>query len=228
MKPARIFAAGLLQRRECVLPTWRGWLALVLVAGLIVTFAMRRACAFLTVHDPAPGGVLVVEGWISPGSAREALEEFRRRPYTGLYVTGGPIEPDSPLAEFRSYAELSAGVLKRLGADPATLHAVPGPAAARDRTYSTALALKNALRESGVSLATVNVMTSAAHSRRSRLLYEKAFGPGTRIGMIATEERGFDPDHWWRTSAGFRAVIDELVAYFYARFLFSAPEEKSP
>lgn len=212
--------AGLLQRRECLVPTWRGWLALVLVLGLLVAAALRGACVFLTVHDPAPAGILVVEGWLSPTDAREALAEFARGKYDGLYVTGGPIEPESPLASFGSYAALTADVLRRQGAEPSTLHAVAGPAVARDRTYSTALALKTALQERGATPAALNLMTGATHSRRSRLLYEKAFGPGTRIGVIAVRERGFDPARWWATSAGFRTVTSEFIAYLYARFLF--------
>jgi hypothetical protein len=30
----------------------------------------------------------------------------------------------------------------------------------------------------------------------------------------------FDPDHWWKTSAGVRGVIGEGLAYLYARLLF--------
>lgn len=218
-------AGGLLRRRACLVPTWRGWLLLALVFGLSAAFFLRFACTFLSIHDPAPGGLLVVEGWVSPTDARLALEEFRRGSYTGLCVTGGPIEPESPLASYQSYAELTADVLRRLGADPARLHAVAGPKVAKDRTYSTALALKNELRERGLPLTALNIMTKGPHARRSRLLYEKAFGPGTRVGTIVLEEREFDPARWWTTSAGFRAVTGELIAYFYARFLFHPTPE---
>lgn len=218
--PSRTLAAGLLQRRECILPTWRGWLALLLVVGTVAGLFLRFACTFLTIHDPAPGGVLVVEGWVSPTDARQAVDEFTRRPYAGLYVTGGPIEPESPLASFGSYAALTVDVLSRLGVDPAKLHAIPGPLVAKDRTYSTAVALRDALRTRGVPLDSLNLMTSGAHSRRSRLLYEKAFGPGTRVGTIALVEHDFDPARWWTTSAGFRTVTSEFIAYLYARFLF--------
>ncbi len=221
----RTFAAGLLQRRECTLPTWRGWLALLAVIGGLAALGVRMACHFLTVETSQPGGVLVVEGWISPGDARQALTEFRKGAYTALYVTGGPIEPESPLASFGSYAELTADVLRRLGANPATLHAVPGPLVAKDRTYSTAVALKNAMQASGVPTASLNVMTAGVHARRSRLLYEKAFGSGTRVGTVTLAEHEFDPNRWWTTSAGFRAVISELIAYFYARFLFRPAAE---
>jgi hypothetical protein len=186
---------------------------------------MRWACVFLTVNDPAPGGVLVVEGWMSPPDAKIALTEFQRGTYSGLYVTGEPIDKGSPLDSYDSYAEMTADVLRRLGADSATLHAVPAPKAVRDRTYSTALALKKALLADGISIAKVNLVSGATHTRRSRLLYEKAFGPGTRVGVIAVPEREFDPARWWRTSPGVRAVTGEYMAYLYVRLLFTPPPE---
>lgn len=216
----RRFAAGLLQRRECLVPTWRGWLVLLLVVGLILACALRFTCVFLTVHDPIPSGALVVEGWVPPDTAREVLAEFQRGSYTGLYVTGGPIEPDSPLADYGSYAELTADVLRRVGADAAVVHAVPSPQAARDRTYSTAVALRAALREASPPVSSLTLMTGATHSRRSRLLFAKAFGSDMRIGTIALKERDFDPARWWANSAGFRTVVGESIAYLYARFLF--------
>ena len=222
---SQTMAGGLLRRRSCLLPTWRGWLLLALVSGLSIGIFLRSACTFLSVHDPVPGGLLVVEGWVSPTDARLALEEFRRGAYTDLCITGGPIEPESPLASYRSYAELTADVLRRLGADPAKLHAVAGPKVAKDRTYSTALALKHGPQERGVSLASISVMTKGPHARRSRLLYEKALGADTRVGTVVLEEREFDPARWWATSAGFRAVTGELIAYFYARFLFHPTPE---
>ena len=223
--PPRPFFCGLLRRRRCLVPTWRGWLALLLAAALISAAAMRWTCAFLTVQDSVPGGVLVVEGWMSPADAPVALAEFRAHDYRGLYVTGGPIEKGSPLESFGTYAALTVDVLRRAGADPATLHPVPAPAVARDRTYSMARALRKALAESGVSAARINVITAGPHARRSRLLYQMAFGPETRVGIFAVEEKGFDPARWWRTSVGFRTVTGELIAYAYARFLFTPPAD---
>jgi hypothetical protein len=223
-EPGRPFFLGLLCRRSVPLPTWRGWLVLLLILVALGMAMMRWAGAFLTVHDSVPGGVLVVEGWLPPPDAQAALTEFQHATYLGLYVTGEPIEKGSPLASYGSYANLTADVLRRDGADPATLHPVPAPAVAKDRTYSTAVALKKALLADGVSLEKINVVSGATHSRRTRLLYEKAFGPETRVGIIPIPSRDFDEAHWWRTSAGVRTVIGELIAYGYARFLFVPTE----
>jgi hypothetical protein len=83
-----------------------------------------------------------------------------------------------------------------------------------------AVALKKELEREGVSTAKITVISFGPHSRRSRLLYQFAFGPSTQVGMIGVMPHDFDPDHWWRTSAGVRTVIGECIAYAYARLLF--------
>jgi hypothetical protein len=54
---------GLLRRRECLVPTWRGWVVLALVVAGAIYAGIHGAYPFLAVNDPKPGGVLVVEGW---------------------------------------------------------------------------------------------------------------------------------------------------------------------
>jgi hypothetical protein len=216
---------GLLEPRVCLVPTWRGWTLLLLLIALLVFGVGRQLCHLLTVDDPVPGGVLVVEGWVPPYAARLAVEEFQRNRYQGIYATGEPTGDDSPYVGYASFANLTAAHLLDAGAAPETVHAVPAPFVGKDRTYTMASALKKRLEADGVSTAKVNVISVGPHSRRSRLLYQFAFGANSQIGMIAIADREFDPDHWWRSSNGVRSVIGEAIAYCYARFLFRPPAE---
>ena len=211
---------GLVRRRECVLPTLRGWIVFFLVSILLIAGAVLGVYPFLSVNDPRPGGILVAEGWGTQETMRDVLDEFRRNHYEGLFVTGGPIEEMSPLAEYKTYAELGALLLTRLGGDPKTIHAIPAPKVVQDRTYASAVALKRWMYEHGLAGSPVNIMTSGAHSRRTRLLFQKAFGDRVTVGMLATPDEDFDPRRWWTSSAGFRCVTGEAIAYLYARFLF--------
>jgi len=93
------------------------------------------------------------------------------------------------------------------------------PVVRKDRTYHCALAVREWLGQNGVRVASLDVATVATHSRRSRLLYEKAFGPGVSIGAIAIEDPSYDPARWWASSAGVRDVLSEAIAYVYARVL---------
>jgi hypothetical protein len=80
--------------------------------------------------------------------------------------------------------------------------------------------LKQWLQEHDAMPAELNLMSLGAHARRSRLLFEKAFGRDTRVGIIALEDRDYDPELWWKSSQGVRTVTDELIAYGYARLWF--------
>ena len=69
----------------------------------------------------------------------------------------------------------------------------------------------------------IDVATVALHARRSRLLYQKAFGSQTEVGIIALDDLTYDPAHWWRYSEGVRETIGESIAYVYARLFFHPP-----
>jgi uncharacterized SAM-binding protein YcdF (DUF218 family) len=90
----------------------------------------------------------------------------------------------------------------------------------RDRTFSSAVALRDWLRAHGVFVQSLNLVTEDVHARRSRLLFQKAFGDGVTVGIIAVPNPDYDIRHWWRYSEGVRDVIGETLAYLYARFLF--------
>jgi len=148
--------------------------------------------------------------------------EFQQNGRVVLYVTGIPIEKGAPMSEFETYAELGAATLATLGLGANVVRAVPAPDVRQDRTFASAVALRDRLQAAGSVPASINVATLSAHARRTRLLFAKAFGGDTRIGIIALDDPRYDERRWWRTSDGFRTVIDEVVAYTYARFLFRA------
>lgn len=216
---------GLFRQRQCLLPTTRGWLLLLVVGFLSIAIIIRNIHSFLAVTRPVDGSILVVEGWGPDYAMEEARTEFLRHSYERLFVTGGQFEKGSAFAAFRSHAELSAAVLVRLGMNTNAVQAVPAMDARRDRTFASARTLKVWLQTHGGVPAKLNVMSLGVHSRRTRLLFEKAFGNETKIGIISVENRDYDPQHWWRKSQGFRIVTDEVIAYLYARFIFTPPLE---
>ena len=214
---------GFFRRRQCLVPTLRGWLALSLLFGAPTFIGVRLLGPFLSVNEPAPGGVLVVEGWAPDYALELAMVEFSRNHYDKLFVTGVPLEQGAPLSEYKTYAELGAAILLKLGLGTNAVQPVPAMLVRKDRTYATAASLKRWMREHGMTPAKINLMTLGPHARRSRLMFEKAFGDGVTVGVMAIPCRDYDPAHWWRSSAGVRVVIAEGLAYVYARFFFSPP-----
>ena len=209
------------------MPTWRGWLLLLLAIGIAGVLFVRNIYGFLAVNDPLPGDILVVEGWSSDFVIEGAVEDFRKSQYKRICLTGGPIDFGHAMREHKTFAEYAKALCLKLGLPEDVLHAVPAPAVEKDRSYASALALRKWLRERSETDVKINIAGNGAHSRRTRLVYEKALGPGVRVGISNIAENGFDPKRWWKTSQGFRIVVDETIAYAYARFFFS-PTEPQP
>ena len=91
----------------------------------------------------------------------------------------------------------------------------------RDRTYAMALSLKHWLREHGMTVTKVNLITGGPHARRSRLMFEKAFGRGVTVGVIAIPADDYDERHWWRSqSRRARHYRRNVRVTRYARLLF--------
>ena len=211
---------GLLRRRQCVLPTWRGWLVLVLFCLAVGIAGIRSLYGFLAPNDPLPGGVMVVEGFASDYALEAVVAEFHRHHYEKVYVTGGPLDIGTFLSEYRTFAERGLATLVKMGLTTNEVQAVPAPYERQDRTYSAAAALRDWWRKHGLVPTRVQLMSDGPHARRSRLLYRKALGKSIQVGVLAVEEKNYDPKHWWRSSAGFRNVVDESIAYLYAVLLF--------
>ena len=215
----------LFRRREVTLPTWRGWLLILLLIIGVGTVVFRNAHRFLAVNRPLPGGVLVVEGWISDKALRIAAQEISRSNYSKLYVTGGPLESGAPLSEYQNFAQLGAAVLLKFGISSNSLVAVPSPWVAQDRTFTSAATLRTWFRERHEYPTRITVVTCGAHARRSRLLFEQAFGRDVQVGVIAAPPDDYNPRRWWTSSQGVRIVISEVLAYGYARVLFRPPRD---
>jgi uncharacterized SAM-binding protein YcdF (DUF218 family) len=216
---------GLLRRRQCLVPTVRGWVVLALSLAGLVFLAAIELHPFLAVTDPVPGGVLVVEGWVPDYMLEAAIREFRQDHYARLFVTGIPLQRGAPLSEYKNYADLGAAILVKLGLSTNEVQAVPTGLTRRDRTYASALSLKRWWREHHLAPTKVNLITSGPHARRSRLLFEKALGKGVTVGVIALAANDYDERHWWQSSPGVRITIGEALAYAYARLLFYPAKE---
>ena len=87
---------GLLRRRELLVPTWRGWLAVLMIMLLGVLAVGQSIHPFLAASQSVPSRWLVVEGWAPDYALEAAAVEFKSRGYERLFVTGGPLEQGGP------------------------------------------------------------------------------------------------------------------------------------
>jgi hypothetical protein len=212
---------GILKRKERWGLSWRGWL-LVSSAGLVTAyFALLNIHPFLAVTHRVNTNILVVEGWVHRYSIRTGVEEFKTGSYQRVFTTGGPVEGGEGYTnDYNTSASVGAESLRNLGVPDDLVQMVPSHVVGRERTYSSAVALRDWFREHNTPVHSINVLTEDAHARRTLFLYQKAFGKNVAVGVIAVSNPNYDPTRWWRYSDGVREVIGESIAYIYARFFF--------
>jgi uncharacterized SAM-binding protein YcdF (DUF218 family) len=212
---------GMLKRKEHWGLSCKGKLAIAaiaLVTGLIIFFNIHP---FLAVTQQADSRVLVVEGWVHDFTFEAAVKEFRAGSYDHVFATGGPIVGQGGyISDSHTYASIGAQQLVKNGIPEELVRMVPSRVMDRDRTYSSAVALRDWLRENQIAVTSINVLTEDCHARRTWLLFQEAFGKDVKVGIISVASPDYDANHWWKYSEAVREVIDESVAYLYAKFFF--------
>jgi uncharacterized SAM-binding protein YcdF (DUF218 family) len=149
------------------------------------------------------------------------LEEFRRGSYQRIFTTGGPvIGSGGYINDFQTSASVGADLLKHAGVPPEFVEMVPSRVMDRDRTYGSAVALREWFRQHNMAVHSINVITEDVHARRTRFVFQKALGDKVAVGIIAIPNPDYNAKHWWRYSAGVKDVVSEAAAYAYTRFLF--------
>lgn len=215
---------GLFVRQERWCLSLRGWLLLLGVAIVGALAGVRGVYPFLALTTRTETDLLAVEGWAHDGAMRTARDEFHSGSYRLALATGGPLTGNNGfLLAHRTAASVGAERLRHAGVPAERVQSVPAGPTSRDRTYHSALALRDWLHARQISVRSLNVVTDAVHARRTRLLFQLAFGPDVAVGVIAAPNPDYDTPRWWRTSAGVRAVLGEAISYVYAKCFFFPP-----
>jgi uncharacterized SAM-binding protein YcdF (DUF218 family) len=222
--PRKLF--GIINRRLRWGLSWRGWLLVVTVTLAVAYLLVKTIHPFLAVSERVDADTLVVEGWIHRYALGQGAEEFKTGSYQRIFTTGGPENGSGGYTnDYNTSASVGADILtKRFGVPSDQVQMVPSHVVDRDRTYSSAVALRNWFHEHDVKIHRLNVLTEDAHARRTRLLFAKALGPDVEVGVIAARNPDYDTQHWWRYSEGVEEVIGESIAYLYAKFFFHPPK----
>ena len=219
---------GILVRKERWSLSWRGWL--IVFAGVLLSFSLFlfRIYPFLAVTHRVDTNVLVVEGWIHEYAIRAALKEFQSNHYQRVFTTGGPVEGTGGyINDYNTEASVGADLLRKNGLSNESPQMVPSRVIDRDRTYGSAVVLRNWFREHNMPVRSINVVTEDVHARRTCLLFQKALGHDVAVGVIAVTNRDYDASHWWGYSEGVKDVFAESVAYIYVRLLFFYPPDSA-
>ena len=219
---------GLVNRRKRWGLSWSGWLGLVIGTLAVGLFLVLHIQPFLAHTKRVDTRILVVEGWARQFAMNAAVTEFQTGHYDKVYTTGGPIVgTDGATNDYNTSASVGQDLLVKVGMPAQVIQMVPSHVAGRDRTYSSAVALREWFRQHNITVHSINVLTEDAHGRRTRLLFQRAFGRHVAVGIISIQNPDYDPKHWWRYSEGVRDVLGESIAYVYAKFLFHQPADEA-
>jgi len=201
-------------------PTWLGrLLAAILIIAIFIGVGMNLY-PFLAPEKTPHEGLMVVEGWIHDFALDEAVLMYRAGNYSKVVCTGVPIETGSYIQQYKSYPEMTAARLHRLGIPEDQIVVAIADQMKKDRTYAAAVALREAFMAYNVTETNLHLVTTGPHGRRSRMLFQKALGPDYAIGVTCLEDFSYDAEDWYKCSEGARAVLGELIAYTYAKFFF--------
>jgi uncharacterized SAM-binding protein YcdF (DUF218 family) len=198
-----------------------GKLVLIVALCLGALGVVGGAYPFLAITRLASTETLVVEGWLPPSVVQKLACRYAAKNYQRIIVARGLFKGRSPYESGEYQGKYMAEALVQSGIPKDRVHLVFFDSVKVDRTYHSALAVRKWCQERGKNIESMELATIGPHARRSRLLFQRAFGDETKIGVIALEDDQYDPQHWWRSSAGVREVPFELIAYIYAKFFFS-------
>lgn len=215
----------LVSKKYCRRLTFSGWLVLLMILMLLYRIWLGNVAAWLSLSHPVKAKTLVVEGWIEDYALKNAVDFYERNNYKHLIVTGIPITQWHGYVVFKNTAEGAEAVIKGDGFNDSIYKAVIPRSVTINRTYNTAVATRILFERHPGWGKTFNVYSVGVHARRTRLMFERAFGDAYNIGIIADTDRTFDPKHWWKTSKGFRNVSNEFVAFNYV-WAFFHPDYK--
>ncbi len=206
----------LVRKTEVRRPTRWGFLLIFILLAMLLVGVTSTLYPFLAQNVPIPQAeLIIVEGWLEDAELIAVLAGVESN---ALWVTtGGPIKFGGSLFDEKTYAEVTAMRLQKLGVSSETIIIASAPDASKNRTYVSALAVRDKLEEEGLFGRPANLYTLGAHSRRSFFFYRRAFGSDAPLGVVSMENKELELRHWCRSSLAFRHVVGEWIAWAYTQ-----------
>ena len=210
----------LFRRHTIWLPTWPFAILIAALLGLSISLTVKNLATFLAINEPVDADYLIIEGWMGMDELTQAYEIFTDKGYRYAIVSGGPIS-DPFNTGFSNYADRGSDYLKKIGFPADKLTAVASPYSAQDRTFLSAVLVRDWVIGQDNQVSKIDVFTSNVHARRSRLLFQLAFGNDINVGILASKPLDFELSSWWRSSSSAKSVAIETMGYIAAHCCFT-------
>ena len=218
---------GLARRRSVILPSWKGWLILMLLLASLCGVFLKGAYPYLAPDSRHPyADVVIVEGWVSDHIVAQAKSEFDEGRCEIICTAGVDLDKGNMLLPWKDWAIVAAETLKKSGVPEDKILVASAGSQQRHRTYLGFEAAKKKLAVLEIARPLkINVISEGPHGRRSSIVARKIFGDEAIIGMILVEPQAYDPKRWWASSSGTKSILMELVASSYEIFANSGRQK---
>lgn len=217
----------LFKKRLLPFPTLFGWVVLLTAIASPFGWLAFRGEPFFRLTERQPAECLIVEGWIGIDGVQAAKAEFEQGGYRYIVTSGGLTNNRWGRQQW-NYAIEAGELLVHLGVPADRVVIAPAPDAENHRTFEAALVALQMLAKLGLHPQSANVFTFGVHARRSRLVFAKAMGSPTKVGVIAWAPAHFFDGHWWNSSERSLDLLKESVGYFFELLLNSGRLTNQP
>ena len=184
----------------------------IVVLGMVCFLAVGR---WLVVEDPLEKArAIVVLSGAMPVRAVEAAKLYREGYAPEIWLTHS-VEPAATLGEmgisFAGEDYYNARVLMHEGVPAGTIRVLDPPIVnTADEVNAIAVALAKEKDRTAI------IVTTKAHTRRVRLLWQR-LGSGRGSAIVrASSADSFDPWRWWRTTSDALEVVREVLGLMNA------------
>jgi hypothetical protein len=186
---------------------------LLLCASAVLAFL--RVGRWLVVEDPiAPADAIVVLSGRMPERAIEAARLYHLGVASQIWISP-PVSPTDELAALNIHYLgedfYNEEVLLALGVPAEAIRVLNQPAV---NTEAEVDGISADLRDD--SLTSVIIVTSKAHTRRVRAIWNRRAAPGLRLVVRYPDDDPFDGAHWWRHTQDALDVVREVLGLLNA------------
>jgi len=210
----------LVKQKVCYRLTFAGFSLILGINLLALIVIIRSISAFLVVNRPLETEVLIVDGLL-PGYGYDSIVSLvKKNSYKYLITTGADVDYVYNSGEHFNIAEFSYNVLSTKDIGDCKLYKAPAHNVVRDRTFTSAITLKNWFVRNKIFPWKINIVSFSCHARRTWILYRKAFRQYAEVGIITIPDMSYNYKKWYNNSKGVRMVLSETIGYIYSTVFF--------
>jgi len=198
-----------------------GWLLILIFIALTFLIYVKGVVGFLSAERTIDAKIMVIEGYMPDYAYNDIIKIFNEKNYELIVATGIAYDQGFYLSGVNTAAGLIRNSLLEFDFDSTKVVAVPVPPNVfKDRTYYSAVYSYQYIHGHFPEAKTVNIVSLGPHAARSLYLFRMVYEPEIQLGNIVIPHISISKSNWYKSSRGFKSVLNESISYFYVKFFF--------